>query len=221
MCKRTEPQPAVALRIGVRATITNGSGKMENIRKLQIQTLGLVVTPLAAGTAGYFFIESGWSVFDAFYMTAITITTVGFDEVQPLSTGGRAFSLSLIFFGLGSVAISATHLAQFIIQGELTGIFGRIRMQKQIDSLVGHYIVCGCGNIGSTICLKLFDMDLPFVVVESVPKALEGARGRGIRWCRQPGRRRSAAFCGHRARPWPYSVHPGRFHKQLHQPRSA
>jgi len=152
---------------------------MENIRRLQIQTLSLAVATLATGTAGYYFIESGWSVFDAFYMTAITVTTVGYGEVQPLSTGGRIFSIFLIFFGLGSVAISATHMAQFIIQGELTGIFGRKRMQKQIDSLAGHYIVCGYGNIGSTICLKLFEMDLPFVVVESVPEALEAARGRG------------------------------------------
>lgn len=152
---------------------------MDKINRLKIQTLALVVATLGMGTAGYYFIETGWSVFDAFYMTAITITTVGFGEVQPLSTGGRVFSIFLIFFGLGSVAISASQMAQFIIQGELSGIFGRKSMQKKVNSLAGHYIVCGYGNIGSTICLKLFEMDLAFVVVESAPEALESARGRG------------------------------------------
>jgi len=152
---------------------------MDNIRKLQIQTLALVFAILAMGTLGYYFIETEWSFLDSLFMTAITITTVGFGEIHPLSSAGRVFTIFLIFFGLGSVAIFATHLAQFIIQGELSGIYGRKKMQKRIDALTGHYIVCGYGKIGSTICLKLYAMDLPLVVVESVPENLEAARGRG------------------------------------------
>ena len=80
---------------------------------------------LGIGTFGYYFIETGWSISDAFYMTVITITTVGYQEVHPLSTAGRYFSVFVIFLSFGAVGLFAAQLAKIIIESEIRGVFAR------------------------------------------------------------------------------------------------
>lgn len=153
---------------------------MENFRKTQIQILIAILLIFLVGTSGYYFIEDGWTLFDSFYMVAITITTVGFGEIpHELSKTGRLFTVLLLFVGLGTAATFATHLARFIIEGELKGMFGRKKMQDKIKKTQGHYIVCGHGRTGVAICLKLYEKRIPFVVIDSDPEALDLAEHRG------------------------------------------
>ena len=97
---------------------------------------------LAFGTFGYAAIE-GWSAFDALYMTVITLATVGFQEVHELSTAGRAFTLVLIIFGAGIIAYAVGSLIQLMVEGQLRDILGRKKLEKQINKLREHYIICG------------------------------------------------------------------------------
>ncbi|PTL36054.1 potassium channel protein [Candidatus Methylomirabilis limnetica] len=132
--------------------------------KLRIAVLFLAVVVIT-GIAGYRFLE-GYTWFEAFYMTIITISTVGFQEVRPLSSTGRLFTIGLLFAGLGVVLYTAGTVTAKIVEGEFQQFFGRRRMEKQIDALTNHYLVCGYGRIGEVICRELASKPVPFVVIE-------------------------------------------------------
>lgn len=152
---------------------------MDSFRRKQLQIVAAIVIIFVFGTLGYYVIEEGWTLLDAFYMVAISITTVGFGEIHSLSPTGRIFTIVLIFLGLGLAATFATHLARFIVENELRGIFGRKKMQESIKKVQEHYIVCGYGGTGATICLKLYEREIPFVVIDADEGALELAAQRG------------------------------------------
>jgi len=120
---------------------------------------------LAAGTLGYKLIE-GWSLFDALYMTVITVGTVGYGETHPLSTAGRAFTMLLILGGIGAFTYGISTIAAVIIEGDLSDALRRRRMDKKIDALSGHYVVCGAGHTGGVICAELRKTGRAFVVVD-------------------------------------------------------
>jgi voltage-gated potassium channel len=125
----------------------------------------LLVLILFTGTFGYIYYEE-WSAFEAFYMTVVTISTVGFGEVHPLSEAGRLFTSFLIISGTGVLAYTLGSLVQFMIEGKFREIIGIKKMAQQIEKLDSHYIVCGYGRIGEFIC-KVFSANrLPFVIVE-------------------------------------------------------
>lgn len=124
-----------------------------------------------AGTAGFAFIE-GWPFLDAFYMTVITISTVGYGEIHPLSSHGRLFASFLIVAGLGTAIYTFTRLGQVLLEGELQGVLGRRRMKNEIAKLKDHYIVCGFGRIGKPVAEGLKEEGHPVCVLENNP-ALE------------------------------------------------
>lgn len=126
---------------------------------------------IAVGVAGYRVIE-GWSFFDSLYMTIITITTVGYGEIHPLSTGGRIFSMFLIIAGAGGALYVLTGIVQYIIEGHFGTLWGRRRMKNKIDQLRGHFILCGYGRVGETIASTFLEEGVPFVVIESDPERL-------------------------------------------------
>lgn len=128
------------------------------------------------GTLGYYYLEDGWSLFDSFYMVAITITTVGFGEIHKLSVPGRIFTIFLIFVGFGGAVAFATQLARLVIEGELGGYMGKRKMNDRIRKTSEHYIICGHGRTGSSICKKLHEVGIPFVVVEISKEALSSAK---------------------------------------------
>lgn len=120
---------------------------------------------LGAGTAGYMWIEAA-SLLDAFYMTLITLTTVGFGEIIPLDPAGRLLTAGLIVAGVMLVGTMVGFLAQLIQEGGL-GEHGRQRrMQRRIDDLKDHYIVCGYGRVGRAVCYQLIEERADFVVVD-------------------------------------------------------
>lgn len=127
----------------------------------------LLLLLLGIGTMGYSILE-GWEIFDSFYMTIITVSTVGFSEVQDLTTEGRIFTIFMIMAGIGVMTTGATQVAGFIIDRELSGVFGgKNKMQKQLKVISNHYVICGFGRTGAAICRKLHEEKIPFVVTES------------------------------------------------------
>ncbi len=134
-------------------------------RKKLILSLILFIVVLLSGTSGYYFIE-GWEVFDSLYMTVITLSTVGFHEIEPLSRMGKAFTIGLIFFSLGVVAFAVNYGLKAIFEGEIQDVFGRRKLKKTLESIQNHYIVCGYGRMGKVICTELKQKGIPFVIVE-------------------------------------------------------
>ena len=111
--------------------------------------LSLII--FTAGVSGYMLIE-GWSLIDAVYMTAITITTVGFSEVHEMSETGRWFTIVLVITGVATFLYVAGSLVQFMVEGKIREIMGRRTLDKKIAHLKNHYIVCGYGRIGRVLC---------------------------------------------------------------------
>jgi len=93
-------------------------------------SVGLLLFVVISGTAGYALIE-GWDLFDSFYMTIVTMTTIGYREIHELSRTGRIFNLSLIIVGVGVAAYTINYLFRFILEGEIQEILGRIKMEKR------------------------------------------------------------------------------------------
>jgi len=147
---------------------------VDNFRRKLILSAGLIVFIISCGTLGYVVLE-GWDVFDSIYMTIITLTTVGFGEVHPLSRIGKLFTVALIIGGVGTVFYVLSTGAKFMLEGELQEIFGRKRLEKKIKELMDHFIVCGYGRMGRIICRELRAKKISFVVIEKMPeKLLEG-----------------------------------------------
>jgi len=119
---------------------------------------------LAFGTAGYMFIE-GWDFFDSFYMTVITIATVGFGEVHPLSTAGRIFTIVLTLGGVGTAFYILTSIVQATLDSEF-GAFRRSRMEARIRKLNNHFVLCGYGRVGEAIASTLKQQKADFVVID-------------------------------------------------------
>ncbi len=139
---------------------------------------GLIATfiAIAAGTAGYKLLGGPeWSLLDSIYMTIITLTTVGFGETQDLSANpsARILTIFIILFGMGSLLFVVSTVTGFIVEGELTNVFGRRKMLKEISNLKNHFIVCGIGDIGSTIVKELKLTKRDFVVVDTDSEKLE------------------------------------------------
>jgi voltage-gated potassium channel len=144
---------------------------MNPIKQLKI-SLGVLLLLVSLGTAGYTAIE-GWRFLDSFYMTVITLGTVGFREVHDLSDAGKLFTVLLIIFGVTVLGYTVTKLAQIMFEGQFQRYIGRQKVEKRIESLQDHYIICGYGRIGSLICKEFAAKPLPFVVVENKQDVLE------------------------------------------------
>jgi len=134
---------------------------------------------LLSGTLGYMIIE-GWGFLDSLYMTVITITTVGFREVGPISPGGEIFTIIIIFSGMGIIAYILGVFAQAMIDLQLRSIIGRRKLGLILKAMKDHYIICGFGRIGRIICRELRAHDVPFVVIENSPDAIQNLEDEGF-----------------------------------------
>lgn len=138
----------------------------------------ILLAILVMGTIGYMGIE-GSSFLDGLYMTVITITTVGFQEVMPLGNSGKIFTIILIFVGVSFVLYVFGRITEAVVEGGLRKAFGRINMDKKLARLHEHYIVCGYGRIGKVICQSLHDKKKPFVVIENNPEEIKEINRQG------------------------------------------
>ena len=134
---------------------------------------------LFLGTAGYVLIE-GWPLFEALYMTVITITTVGYGEVRSVSELGRVFTVFLIFTGMGIMAYTLGTVAQIMVEFQVRDLIGRRRLGLKLKNMKNHYILCGYGRIGMIIAQELKSNDIPIIVVDQDPQSKEKLRSHDI-----------------------------------------
>ena len=137
--------------------------------------LGLVFLLLVffIGVYGYMTIE-GWGYLDSLYMVVISLATVGFQEVHPLSDPGRIFTVVLILMGVGNFAFLIGSFTQILVEGRLQAVWGRHMVQKSIDRMKNHIIVCGYGQIGSIAVREIMLEGLPVVVMQGRAHYYEG-----------------------------------------------
>jgi len=147
---------------------------MDRFRRRLLLIGAVVALILAGGTLGFIWIDH-YPPFDAFYMTLITISTVGYEEVHPLSIGGRIFNSFLIFFGVTVMLLAIGGMTQAVIELELNQYFGKRRNKRMIDKLQDHYIVCGFGRVGRGAAYELQRAGVPFVVVDKNEERVEWA----------------------------------------------
>ena len=140
----------------------------KHIKKISL----LFILIIIIGILGYMVIE-GWSFTDSLYMTLMTISTVGFNEVHPLSPAGRFYTNFVIVIGVGAFLYTMSIFAEYIIAGHLHGALERRRMKKKIDALRGHHIICGFGRVGYEVAQELHKDNVEFVVIDSSPEAVK------------------------------------------------
>jgi voltage-gated potassium channel len=133
------------------------------------------------GTFGFRLIE-GWTLIESLYMTIITISTVGFQEVHDLSNPGRLFASFIIVAGLGTAVYTFTRVGQVLLEGELLAVLGRRRLKHELDRLDGHLIVCGCGRIGQPVIGHLLEESVPFCVIDRDVSLEDQFREQGVRY---------------------------------------
>jgi voltage-gated potassium channel len=138
---------------------------MKALRNLR--TIGLLLLAvMLIGTAGYHYIE-GWPWFDGFYMVVTTLTTIGYQEVHPLSHGGRIFNVFVILSGVSLLLLGVGALSQALLEFELQSFFGRRRMEREIVRLDSHYIICGMGRVGRSVAREFARQAVRFVMIEN------------------------------------------------------
>jgi voltage-gated potassium channel len=137
--------------------------------------LVLILIPtvlLTSGTVGYYLLEESYSLFDSLYMTVITLTTVGYEEVHPLSPRGKLFTIALLLVGVLTFFYTVTELVRVVISGEVQQLLGRRRMERSLAGLSNHMIICGCGRMGRHVCREFSRQGLPFVIIDRRPEVL-------------------------------------------------
>lgn len=122
-------------------------------------------TLVLLGMFGFHFVE-GWTLFDALYMSVITLTTIGFSEVHPLTTSGRIFTMVLSLTGIFAMFFAGTELLRTWASGELRTMMGRQRLEKTMRKLEEHIIVCGYGRMGRLVCNELSRAGVPFIIID-------------------------------------------------------
>ena len=151
---------------------------MARIQQRILKIAGLLTVIVLAGSAGFMIVE-GWSFMDSLYMSAITITTVGYMEIHPLSPAGRVFNLFLLIGGVTAMFYIMATVTQIVLELELSDYLGKRRTKKVIDNLKDHYILCGFGRVGRAASLELLRTGVPFVVMDKNPDKVEWAIKKG------------------------------------------
>ncbi len=140
---------------------------MSAVRRFVLAVIVLLFLT-AAGTAGYIMI-AGMSLIDAVYMSVITISTVGFEEVKPLSPAGRLFTIGLIVTGVGTALYLFAVVAELLIEGRLREYLGKTAMQHTIHQLDRHVVICGYGRFGKVVADEMSRNSMPVAVIDHDP----------------------------------------------------
>jgi len=143
--------------------------------------LGLFImfVVFVSGLCVFLFIE-GWSFVDSFYMMVITLSTVGFGEIQPLSDRARLLTSAIIILGVGNFAYIVGSFSRMLVDGHFHNLLWRRKVQRRIDKLDSHYIICGYGRIGSVVVQEILKVSPDVVVVEHAPELIEQLKRDGI-----------------------------------------
>jgi len=138
-----------------------------------------VIVAIAVGTLGFYLIE-GWTLLSSLYVATQTVTTVGYGDVAPQTSLGRAFATIFMLVGVGVVLYALTSTVQSIVQLELVATFGQRRRYRKMSKLKNHYIVCGAGRVGLRLVRSLLAAGETFVVVETDPETVAELNEMGV-----------------------------------------
>jgi len=151
-------------------------------RKLAIAII-VLLSMLLMGTIGFHYLE-GWSFLESFYATVVTLSTVGYGDFLPRSKEGMLFTVFLIIVGVGTMLYTIGLVTETMIEGRLKIIMGRGRLEKMIKKMNNHYIICGCGRIGSLICRELAGEKVDFVVIDNNQEVIQKIEEEGFVYLR-------------------------------------
>ena len=167
----SEPRKGWALPQG----LLNESVAAVRLRRSIALLLGVVVF----GTIGYMLIE-GWEVWDALYMTVISVTTVGYKEIHPMSRAGELFTMVVLTVGVATVLYSFSFVMARVVEGDLESRWVRRRRERMLDELTNHFIVCGFGRMGLIIAQEFTRQGIPFVIIERDSERMQQAIDAGF-----------------------------------------
>ena len=136
-----------------------------SLKRFLLIATALTVT-LLIGTVGFMWLE-GWTLFDSLYMSLMTLTTVGYGEVHPLSFKGRVFASFLMLAGVTTVFVSIAVIAETLLRLEMADYFGRRRRDRMLKNISGHYIVCGAGRVGRSVINELLRSRASVVLIDN------------------------------------------------------
>ena len=151
------------------------AGPVRAGRGIRVAISFLCFLMFIAGPLGFSYFEN-WSLFESLYTTVITITTVGYGDHSPVTTGGRLVSMSIVLLGLGTMSYVLVQVTAFIMEGHLNTYFRQRKVDQMVKELQDHYIVCGVGHTGSHVVDELIREQVPFVVVDNDPKIKDDPR---------------------------------------------
>ncbi|MFN0015977.1 MAG: potassium channel family protein [Saprospiraceae bacterium] len=143
----------------------------KTIKRIRI-AFALALTALIVGMLGYVLIE-GYSWFDAYYMAVITLASVGYQEVHPLSDAGRLFTSFYILFNIGTIAFAISTITGIFAEGGFSKLLHDFRMNQKIAGLNAHVVVCGYGRHAIEVAQELSKQGIPFVIIENDPETVE------------------------------------------------
>jgi len=159
------------------SSIKNFKTNFHYFRKIYI-AVAFIIFVLLAGIIGYMWLEN-YSLLDAVFMTVITIATVGYQEVHTLDAAGKIFTSLLIIFSIGTFAYAISVLTRYVLEGEFQLYFKHYRVNKEIQKLQNHVIICGYGRNGKQACDQLRSQNEPFVAIEMRHENIEQMRDGG------------------------------------------
>lgn len=113
-----------------------------------------------------------WTWNDAFYMSAISLTTVGYGETRPLSQEGRVFTIVFLFIGVFVLFYTASEILRYIVSGQLSAVMGKERMERTLSHMNDHVIICGLGRMGRLVCQEFEHHEIPFVIIDRTLETL-------------------------------------------------
>lgn len=141
------------------------------IHRLEL-ALAAIAGVIVIGTVGYMLF--GLGALDAFYQTITTVTTVGFREVEEFGAGEKWFTIFVIMTGVGTVLYSATLIVELLVEGQLSDVFGRRRMDREIGKMSGHTVICGWGRVGKAVAADLTVAGHEVVIVDMNAERVRG-----------------------------------------------
>lgn len=162
-------------------TMTRASQRVPVPRAVQrlIWVLVVLTSLLFLGTFAFHWVE-GWDLLDSLYMTLLTLTTVGYGEVHPLSRAGQVVASALMLTGVAAVFVGFGVVVDLIVKLEVSDYFGQRRRLKTMQRISGHYIVCGAGRVGRSVVRELLRDGVPVVVIDIDPDRLAWATELGV-----------------------------------------
>ena len=149
-----------------------------SLKRFLLIAAALTVT-LLIGTVGFMWLE-GWTLFDSLYMSLMTLTTVGYGEVHPLSFKGRVFASFLMLAGVTTVFVSIAVIAETLLRLEMADYFGRRRRDRMLKNISGHYIVCGAGRVGRSVINELLRSRASVVLIDNRVERAGWATDKGV-----------------------------------------